>query len=373
MNLLILVSVIGVGFIWIGYPLIIGLLAALRPARQLLPPEDDEPISIILATQDDAPAVRARVANLLACSYPSDRIEVVIALDAARARTTIADLSSNIDTRVTVVAGDQPGGKAATLNAAVRAARNDTLVFTDTAQTFAKDAVTELVSALRDPRIGAVSGILDVPMRGSSVTVADRYWQYERWLRNAEARVHSAVGVTGAIYATRRSEWTPLPAGLILDDVYVPMRLALAGWRIGFTDRARAFDARRFTAAQERRRKIRTLTGVIQLCAWLPQVVNPFRNPIWAQFTCHKLLRLLTPYLAVLGIVGGLWKLVAMVVSSGVGIASLPVIALAVIVLLIPRVRRGLATQLAWGYALQSSIVVATVNGMRGRWDVWQS
>ena len=50
--------------------------------------------------------------------------------------------------------------------------------------------------------------------------------------------------------------------------------------------------------AQDARTKgaVRTLTGVIQVCAWLPGVLNPLRNRIWLQFVFHKLLRLLTPY-----------------------------------------------------------------------------
>jgi hypothetical protein len=28
-------------------------------------------------------------------------------------------------------------------------------------------------------------------------------------------------------------------------------------------------------------------------------------------------------------------------------------------------------TQIAWGVALQGSVVLAAVNGMRGKWDVW--
>ncbi|MDB4891760.1 MAG: hypothetical protein JWL61_3615, partial [Gemmatimonadetes bacterium] len=39
---------------------------------------------------------------------------------------------------------------------------------------------------------------------------------------------------------------------------------------------------------------------------------------------------------------------------------------------LVPHVRRALRAQITWGLAMQSSIVVATVNGVRGRWDVWQ-
>ena len=38
----------------------------------------------------------------------------------------------------------------------------------------------------------------------------------------------------------------------------------------------------------------------------------------------------------------------------------------------LPGIRRVVRKQLAWGMALQSSIVVATINGVRGRWNVWQ-
>ena len=171
----------------------------------------------------------------------------------------------------------------------------------------------------------------------------------------------------------RRDLWQPLPAGLILDDLFLPMQLVLLGWRVGFTEKARAHDIRRFAAGQEYRRKVRTLTGVIQVCAWLPGIMNPLRNPIWLQFVFHKLLRLLTPYFAALLVVSGVWLLVSVVASSSL---SLPVLAGAggvlIVLCLVPHVRRALRAQIAWGVAMQSSIVVATVNGVRGRWDVWQ-
>ena len=153
--------------------------------------------------------------------------------------------------------------------------------------------------------------MLELPGAHGALNLAERYWRLERWLRKWEARLHSSVGVTGAIYAMRRELWKPLPANLILDDVYLPMRLVLDGWRVGFTDQARARDVRRFEAGQEYRRKVRTLTGVIQVCAWLPGVLNPVRNPIWLQFVFHKLLRLLTPYLVVIALVGMAWAAVS--------------------------------------------------------------
>ena len=358
--------------IWGGYPLAVRALGGLRRRRISAGSSASPTVSVILASSGDADAIRARVADLLATTYPAERVQVVVALDVARGKATIAELGK-LDERVLVVAGDAPGGKAASLNAAVRQATHDILVFADTAQRFEREAIPELVAEFGNARFGAVSGMLDLPGADGKRNAVEQYWRYERWLRRWEARLHSSVGVSGAIYAMRRDLWQPLPAGLILDDLFLPMQLVLLGWRVGFTEKARAHDIRRFAAGQEYRRKVRTLTGVIQVCAWLPGIMNPLRNPIWLQFVFHKLLRLLTPYFAALLVVSGVWLLVSVVASSSL---SLPVLAGAggvlIVLCLVPHVRRALRAQIAWGVAMQSSIVVATVNGVRGRWDVWQ-
>jgi cellulose synthase/poly-beta-1,6-N-acetylglucosamine synthase-like glycosyltransferase len=369
MNSLLLFSLLSLLAIWIAYPLGIRLVAVFRraPARS-----DDggwPRVSIVLASADAAGAIRARVADLLSTTYSADHIELVVALDHAHAAATEQELC-HLDPRLRVIPGDAPGGKAATLNAGVRAASGDMLVFADTAQRFEAQAIGALVAALADPRLGAVSGVLDLPGADGSLNLAERYWRYERWLRHWEAQVHSTVGVTGAIYAMRRSLWEPLPAGLILDDVYVPMRLVIDGWRVGVAQRARAHDTRRFAPSQEYQRKMRTLTGVIQVCAWLPSVLDPFRNPIWAQFVFHKLLRLLTPYLVLMAILGGAWQVGAYLLSHPPGI-QLGLGAIAALCL-VPRARRALKEQLTWGLAMQTSIVAATANGVRGRWNVWR-
>ena len=369
-----LAALSALAIIWLGYPVAVRLLGGLRAEREALA-GDDFPleVSVILATNGDASAIRARVANLFETDHPSDMLEVIVALDAANAQATPSELADLEDEKVRIVTGDAPGGKSATLNAGVRAARYPTLVFADTAQRFAEESIPALLPGLMDDRSGAVSGMLELPGAHGRLNLAERYWRLERWLRKWEARLHSSVGVTGAIYAMRRELWKPLPANLILDDVYLPMRLVLEGWRVGFTELAKARDVRRFEAAQEYRRKVRTLTGVIQVCAWLPGVLNPARNPVWLQFVFHKLLRLLTPYLAVIALVGMAWAAVSALLSTTLGTQFLLGLAVAGVVLcLVPGVRRALKHQIAWGVAMQSSIVVATVNGVRGRWDVWR-
>lgn len=355
--------------IWFGYPLVIAALAAMVKRGSGWAVSEPPPVSVILATIDPADVVRARVEDLLASDYPADKLEIIVALDrkAGAAPEAIGDMGS----RVHFVSGDEPGGKAASLNAGVRASTGTTLVFTDAAQRFEPLTIRRLVDALADPSLGAVSGALQIGRDGVPRTLAERYWIMERRLRAAEARLHSAVGVTGAVYAMRRDCWHPLPAGVILDDVYGPMHLVLRGHRVGFEPSATAYDDRRFPPAQEFRRKARTLTGVVQLCAWLPAVLLPWRNPIWLQFLFHKLLRLATPYLLIVGAASA----AAWVATGGAGLEPmtgtlllLGVVALgALAVAAVPRVRRAVSMAVA----MQGAVMRATVNGLRGHWDVW--
>ena len=357
--------------VWVGYPLIIAGLAALR--RDPAIASDGLPsVTVIIATRDEPAVVRRRVEDVLAGDYPADRVDVVVGLDAGGGAPDLTRFGG-LDARVRLVAGDDPGGKAATLNAAVRAATGEVLVFTDAGQRFDPAAIRHLIGGLRRPRTAAVSGRLEIPAGEGGPSLSERYWRYERWVRRSEARVHSPVGVTGAVYAMQRARWTPLPPGLILDDLWVPMRLVLDGHRVGFVDAARASDTRRFDAQQEFRRKARTLTGVVQLCAWMPGVLLPWRNPIWAQFVAHKLLRLLTPYLLFVAAVGVAVELALRLRAAPhlAGALALGVASVALLVAARPALRRRVRGAAEQMLALQLAVVVATVNGARGRWDVW--
>jgi cellulose synthase/poly-beta-1,6-N-acetylglucosamine synthase-like glycosyltransferase len=122
------------------------------------------------------------------------------------------------------------------------------------------------------------------------------YWRYEKTLRRLESTVGSTLGATGAIYALRRSLWRPLPEDTLLDDVLAPMRAVLAGQRMIFDRRARAFDRTPEDSSAEARRKIRTLAGNVQILWLEPRLLVPVVNPVWLQYVSHKVGRLLVPY-----------------------------------------------------------------------------
>lgn len=302
MELLFWSSLVLVAYAYVGYPCLLGLVARFSPwpvwKRRF---EADAPgVSIVIAARNEARRLPARIQNLLAQHYQGP-MQIVVVSDGSSDGTVDALLpfAGHVDA-IEIPAS----GKAAALNAGVAHARHEILVFADARQTFAPDAIAELVANFADPAVGAVTGelVLDCEERAdaSDSGVAEGvglYWRYEKWIRRQESAIHSMPGATGAIYALRRRLWQPLPPGTLLDDVLAPMRVVLEGYRMVFDDSARAFDRVAADADEEQRRKVRTLAGNYQILALEPRLLSPFHNPVWIQYVSHKVIsRLVVPY-----------------------------------------------------------------------------
>src|SRR5690606_8233432 len=178
---------------WVLYPLSALALARVRPRAARAIRGWEPRVTVILATREAPEAVLSRVADCLAADYPAEKLDVVIGLERDGA-TQPADVEGP---RVSAVRGDSSGGKASNLNAAVREATGEILVFADTYQRFDPGTIRLLVESLGDDRFGAVSGALMLPGEQEGLlTLVERYWQMERVLREAEAIASSTVGVT---------------------------------------------------------------------------------------------------------------------------------------------------------------------------------
>ncbi|QWT21703.1 glycosyltransferase family 2 protein [Bacillus sp. NP157] len=300
-----------------GYPALMWLGARMRPRpvqrKAWLPT-----VSIVVAVHDGERYVRAKLANLQGLDYPPELIDIVLACDGCHDHSVSIARRCN-DARVTVLDFPNRRGKAACLNDAVALTRGEVLLMTDIRQRLSPSALKELVANLADPEVGAVGGELHMEnVRTGFAQGVDFYWRYEKMIRHAESETGSTVGVSGALYAMRRSLFQPLPAGTVLDDVLVPMRVAAQGKRVVFEPRAMAWDQPSQEPEAERRRKIRTLAGNFQLIQLAPWLLLPTRNPLWFRFVSHKMLRLLAP-----------WLIVALTLSTGFLFNRHPLYALA--------------------------------------------
>ncbi len=286
-----------ISYAYFGYAVWLWLCVCMsrRPIRkEPLTPS----VSIIIAARNEEANLPVKLKNLRLLDYPPELLQIVIASDGSTDRT--ADILRDQAAGIVAVILDESNGKARALNEAVKRATGEIVVFLDARQIVESSAIRELTACFADPDVGAVSGelLLESP-EGKPEDGLGIYWKIEKIVRKFESASGSVVGVTGAIYAIRRELYTEIPAGTILDDVFVPMNVARAGKRVVFEPSAIARDRLFSAKGKEFSRKVRTLTGNYQLLRLAPWMFSP-ANPLLFRFASHKLLRLLVPLLLLL-------------------------------------------------------------------------
>ena len=302
MEILFWSSIILVSYCYFGYPLLVALAARLcpHPVRKADYPAS---VSFVLSVYNEADVLRAKLENILSLQYPAGEVEILIGSDGSTDQTNEI-VKGFTDTRLRFFPSTERRGKMATINDLVAKAQNEIVIFTDARQIFAPDAVVELVKNFADPQVGCVSGELMFTTQkgGGTAQGINFYWTYEKFLRRREAHLHSMLGATGAIYAIRRTLYAPVPADVVLDDVYIPFKIIAAGYRAIFDEAALAYDEVADSPREEHRRKARTLYGNYQIFALFPGFLNPLASPIAIQLFSHKFLRVVAPFLLILAL-----------------------------------------------------------------------
>jgi biofilm PGA synthesis N-glycosyltransferase PgaC len=283
-------------FTYVGYPVSIALLSRISPRRSF-PQRPFEPTVTVCVPLYNASAYLSRkIASLLTLDYPTDKLDFLFVDDGSTDEcAAILDAYANRDPRIRYLRSPFRRGKPSALNWMRKEATGEVLLMTDARQPIERGALRALVAALAPEEVGCVSGNLEVPTSAG----AGVYWRYEKWIRKSEANFRSLVGVSGALYVIRKVDLIDLPEDLILDDVWIPLRLRLQGRQLLFCEEAVAYDEV-YEDDREFGRKVRTLAGNCQLVAKLPTLIVPFVHPSWFEFWSHKLLRLLCPFVLVL-------------------------------------------------------------------------
>ncbi len=306
-----LVCLAVLAYTYAGYPLLIGVLARWRPRRDRRDPLWQPTVTVCIAAHNAAATIEAKLASVLAQQYPAEKMEVLVYSDGSTDETCrLVAACAAADGRVRLLRGDARRGKPAGLNRMRREARGEVLLVTDARQPLGPLALRALLDRLADPAVGCVMGNLVV--NGSAPSGI--YWRYESWIRRQESRFRGVVGMTGPIAAVRTRDLDPLAEDLLLDDVWIPMRLRLRGRHVLLAEDAVAID-QAFDDEREFGRKVRTLAGNYQIFARMPALLSPFANPLWFETIGHKVMRLLCP-----------WALLVLFVAS----AAAPVPALLV-------------------------------------------
>ena len=291
-------------YTYAGYPLLAGAWATLVPRPVVGRPDYEPTVSVCFAVHNGDAYLGRRLQNLQSLDYPPSKLQFLAFSDGSTDDTEplLRELGAG-DARIQFLSSHERLGKPTALNRLLPLATGEVLFLCDVRQVISPGALKALVRSLSDPTVGCVSGSLVL----SGKTGAGIYWRYERLLRTFEARFGSMVGVSGSIYALRRAEMPELPSDTLLDDMFVPLRVALAtGKRIVLAEAAEAYDSA-YEDEREFPRKVRTLAGNYQLIARMPWLLVPGMSPVWFQMLSHKILRLFCP-----------WALLTSFAASGV-------------------------------------------------------
>ena len=347
------------------YPL---LLALARPFRRDVRRAEMLPdVCLLIAANDEAAVIGAKIQNSLELDYPASKLRVLIASDGSVDGTNDI-VAACKDPRVTLLAFPTRRGKISAINEAMQHVQESIVVFSDANTFLQPDAVRQLVANFADPTVGAASG--DVALTGPRALLAgseDLYYWYERTLQRLESRLGSMIGVDGALYAIRRELFEAPPADTILDDMAIPLGIIRAGYRVVLEPRAIAREAGSETSMEEFARKTRVIAGAVQFLLRRDGSVPPANVQILFSLISHKALRWLSPWF------GGLAFLASMrLAGSSPLFTALAVLQLLILVLGLVGcsqvIRRWTPVALAHYFCLvQTAAIVGLIRGLAGR------
>jgi cellulose synthase/poly-beta-1,6-N-acetylglucosamine synthase-like glycosyltransferase len=275
-------------FAYVGYPLGLWLLARVSPRPPLRRSPQAPTLSVIVAVHDAGPALARKLEATLALPYPGER-ELLVASDASTDDTD-AIARRFAGRGVQLVRREPRAGKEAAQAAAIAQARGEVLVFTDVGAELEPDALVELVAPFADPGVGCVSS----EDRVSTEEGEGAYAAYEMALRRLETRASDLVGLSGSLFAARRSLCEPWPADLA-SDFRIALEAAARGLRAVSQPRARAVVRPLHDPRREWERKVRTVRRGLAVLSAYAFLLSPARGRIAFSLWGHKLARFTSP------------------------------------------------------------------------------
>jgi glycosyltransferase involved in cell wall biosynthesis len=190
---------------------------------------------------------------------------------------------------VRLVLKDEHRGIPHTMNMAAALAGYEYLIFCDQRQEASRNILKKLVEPLGQEEIGAVSACISHIDKNGCGSLIRRY---ENFLKAGESHAGSLMGVYGPLYAMKKSCYSPIPEPIILDDLYLSLKV-MASKEISILEDCRIYDEHICTLTDYHRIK-RYLTGFRQILADRPMLGSLSGRQL-TMLLWHKYLRLLIP------------------------------------------------------------------------------
>ena len=287
-------------YTYLGYGIVLYLLVKLKelfvkPIKRKLPEDSTLPeVTLFITAFNEEEVVDEKMKNSLELDYPEDKLHIVWVTDGSNDGTN-EQLRTRWEGKATVLFQPERQGKTAAMNRGMKLINTPIVVFTDANTMVNLEAIREIVLAFEDTRVGCVAGEKRIAVQtrdGAAAGGEGIYWKYESTLKALDARLYSAVGAAGELFAVRRELFEEMEQDTLLDDFILSLRIAMQGHTIAYCTEAYAIESGSADMHEEEKRKVRIAAGGLQSIWRLRPLLNPFRYGLLNfQYVSHRVLR----------------------------------------------------------------------------------
>jgi cellulose synthase/poly-beta-1,6-N-acetylglucosamine synthase-like glycosyltransferase len=258
-------------------------------------------VSIIVSVFNEEQVIDRKITSILESDYPKERLEILIGSDASSDKTNeIVKKFTTVFSFIKFFEYTERRGKPAVINDLVKEASNNILIFTDANVLFEKGLIGELVTNFSDPKTGlAGANILNIGLKKDGISI-----ERENLIKYREGLLWGCMmGPFGGCYAVRKELYENVPAGYLVDDFYISMKVIGKNYKCINDLDAICYEDVSNDMHQEYKRKSRISAGNFQnLKAFSYLLFKPF-TPAGFCFISHKVLRWITPFLIVVSFI----------------------------------------------------------------------
>ena len=294
------VAVVVLVYTYVGYAALLVLVSIFKnhPVRRgVVKPR----VTVIITAYNEERDIQAKLENTLALDYYPNLLEIIVASDCS------VDRTDEIVTRfanhgVKLLRQEPRRGKTAAQNAAVEQANGDIILFSDATTFYPPGVLREIIPNFADATVGCVGGrlVYKDPRETVVGSGARTYWEYETFLKTLESKVSSLIGVSGCLYAVRRSAYVPLN-NEACSDFIIATKMVEQGLRAVYEPAAICWEETNQKAREELRMRVRVITQTYSDLWRERSMLNPLKSGFYGfQLISHKVMRYAVPVLMVI-------------------------------------------------------------------------
>ncbi|MEO5930959.1 MAG: glycosyltransferase [Candidatus Kapaibacterium sp.] len=280
-------------YVMVGYPVMIALLAAIRP-RLLKRSGDYLPtVAFVMAAYNEERAIDRRLRNYQEMDYPRELLSFHIGNDASTDATeSIINRYAAADPSIHL-SSFMRSGKTKIVYELAEAVDADIIIFTDADITVEPNGIRAIVSAMSDPSVGGVIGRMAYQDPGANAgnTGQKKYLEIEDRVREFESLIWTTVGPRGECFAVRRGSYKPLKNYKLSDDLNLVITIPENGLRVWFEPDLMIHELEKRSLGSEYRRRLRMGQQAAVTYLAYDSTRYPWRSLAGFQIWSHKLLR----------------------------------------------------------------------------------